>query len=313
VFEFKRELTLQAALGLGAGELVAFTGGGGKTAALRRLARELAEAGRAVAAATTTKVYRQQFAALGEVVVCGDYRSLLAGLRRALAAGGVAAAGREMTPDGKLAGLPAQWVDELWRAGIADYLLVEADGSRGRSLKAPAEHEPVIPGAATLVAPVVGLDVLGRPLTAEFVHRPELVARIAGTAPGSPVTAEVVGKVITHPAGLSKGAPSGARVVPLINKVDGPADLPAARELAEVILSAEVARVVLASCGGERFFCSVAFSGLAVATSGNDSLYRHLRAQILKDNPEFAFRDAQQITADFEKLTAKTKKKDGLS
>jgi len=258
VFGFKLELTLRAALGLADRELVSFTGGGGKTAALRRLALELAEAGRAVVATTTTKVYREQFAGLGEVVVSGDYRSLLAGLRRALASGKVAAAGREMTPDGKLAGLPAEWVDELWWAGIAGYLLVEADGSRGRSLKAPAEHEPVIPGAATLVVPVVGLDVLGRPLTAEFVHRPELVARLAGVAPGSPVTAEVVSKFITHPRGSRKGVPSGARVVPLINKVDGPVEQLAARELAKKILSAgEIRRVVLASCGGKQFFCSV--------------------------------------------------------
>ncbi len=252
---------MRAALGLGGKELVAFVGGGGKSAALARLARELAEAGRTVVAATTTKVYREQFAGLGEVVVCRDYRACLAGLRRALASGKVAAAGREIAPDRKLVGLPAEWVDELWRTGIADYLLVEADGSRGRSLKAPAEHEPVIPGAATLVVPVVGLDVLGRPLTAEFAHRPEIVARIAEVAPGSPVTPTVAGKVIVHPAGLSKGVPPGARVVPLINKVDGPAEQPAARQLAEVLLPAGIERVVLASCGGRQFFCAVITRG----------------------------------------------------
>ncbi|MEW6426016.1 MAG: selenium cofactor biosynthesis protein YqeC [Bacillota bacterium] len=258
---FKLELTLRAALGLADRELAAFTGGGGKTAALRRLGLELAEAGRTVVAATTTKVYREQFAGLGEVVVSGDYRACLAGLRRALASGRVAAAGREIAWDGKLVGLPAEWVDEFWRTKIADYLLVEADGSRGRSLKAPAEHEPVVPGAATLVVPVVGLDVLGRPLTAEFVHRPEIVARIAKAVPGSPVTPAVAGKVIVHPAGLSKGVPPGARVVPLINKVDGPAEQPAARQLAEVLLSAGIERVVLASCGGRQFFCAVVTSG----------------------------------------------------
>ncbi len=52
--------------------------------------------------------------------------------------------------------------------------------------------------------------------------------------------------------------PSGARVGPLLNKMNGPAEQPAARELAEKILSAgEIQRVVLASCGGKQFFCSV--------------------------------------------------------
>lgn len=255
---FEPAETLRAALGLGERELVAFVGGGGKTSALLRLARELSGAGHGVVVTTTTKVYREQFAVLGELVVEDTYRSLLGGLRRALAAGKVAAAGREIAPAGKLAGLPPEWVDELWRDGVAGYLLVEADGSKGRSLKAPAEHEPVIPTAATLVVPVVGVDVLGRPLTAEFVHRPELVARIAGAAPGSPVTAEVAGRVVTHPAGLGKGAPPGARLVPLLNKAQGPAGQQAARELAEVLLAAGIERVALAGRKGEDFFFFVA-------------------------------------------------------
>jgi len=52
---------------------------------------------------------------------------------------------------------------------------------------------------------------------------------------------------------------------------------------------------------------------LVLTTNKNDSLYQHLRAQILKDNPEFASRDAQQIAADFEKLTAKIRKKMGYN
>lgn len=252
---------MRAALGLGEKELVAFTGGGGKTTALRRLALELAGAGQTVVAATTTKVHREQFAGLGEVAVCRDYRSLLVELRRLLAPGEAVAAGRGITPEGKLAGLPAEWVDELWRTGIAAYLLVEADGSRGRSLKAPAEHEPVIPGAATLVVPVLGVDVVGRPLTSEFVHRPEIVARIAGVARGSLVTPAVAGRVVLHPEGLGKGVPSGARLVPLLNKVDGPAGLAAARQLAEFLLSAGLERVVLASCDKEQFCCVTVTSG----------------------------------------------------
>lgn len=108
------------------------------------------------------------------------------------------------------------------------------------------------------MVPVVGLDVLGRPLTAEFVHRPEIAARIAEVAPGSPVTSAVVSKIVAHPAGLGKGVPPRARVVPLINKVDGPSDRPAARQLAEVLLSTGIEQVVLASCGGKQFFCAVA-------------------------------------------------------
>ena len=43
-------------------------------------------------------------------------------------------------------------------------VLVEADAPRGRSLKVPAPHEPVIPASTTLVVVVCALDALGQPL-----------------------------------------------------------------------------------------------------------------------------------------------------
>src|SRR5262249_58238329 len=59
-------------------------------------------------------------------------------------------------------------------------LLNEADGSRGRPFKAPAQHEPAIPSETTVVVPVVGADVFGQMLSAEHVHRPELVSALSG-------------------------------------------------------------------------------------------------------------------------------------
>jgi probable selenium-dependent hydroxylase accessory protein YqeC len=52
----------------------------------------------------------------------------------------------------------------VWCPGVC--ILNEADGSRMRPFKAPAEHEPVIPEETTLVVPVVGADIFGRTLAA---------------------------------------------------------------------------------------------------------------------------------------------------
>ena len=60
---------------------------------------------------------------------------------------------------------------------IADFIIAEADGSRGLPIKAPATHEPVIPPASALVVAVAGLSALGRPLD-EVCHRPELAAAL---------------------------------------------------------------------------------------------------------------------------------------
>ena len=71
--------------------------------------------------------------------------------------------------DDKLKGVDPVIVDPM--RSLADCVLVEADGARSRSLKAPADHEPVIPEFTTLTIVVVGLDVLDQRLDSESVHQ----------------------------------------------------------------------------------------------------------------------------------------------
>jgi molybdenum cofactor cytidylyltransferase len=115
-------------------------------------------------------------------------------------------------------------------------ILNEADGSRMRPFKAPAEHEPVIPPETTLAVPVVGADVFGQPLDAAHVHRAEIVAALTGAPLGAEVTPEIVARTLTHPHGGLKNVPDGARVKVLINKMDALADWAAARATAALLL-----------------------------------------------------------------------------
>jgi molybdenum cofactor cytidylyltransferase len=132
-------------------------------------------------------------------------------------------------------------------------ILNEADGSRMRPFKAPAGHEPVIPVETTLVVIVVGADILGKPLDADHVHRPELVAALCGVPLGTRITPEIVARVLTHPEGGRKGVPVGARVVALINKVESLPDRTAARETAECLLRERgVQSVVLGAVRAEE-------------------------------------------------------------
>ena len=65
---------------------------------------------------------------------------------------------------------------------------VEADGASGRQFKAPAGHEPALPGGVTHVLAVVGLTVLGKPLDSRAIHRPERVRALTDAQAGDPVT-----------------------------------------------------------------------------------------------------------------------------
>jgi probable selenium-dependent hydroxylase accessory protein YqeC len=242
---------LDEALAVSPGEVVAFVGGGGKTAAMFRLAREIAARGAQVLTTTTTHIFAAQIAQAPAHVIAADAtrESLSAALaihRHVLVVGDTDAG------SGRAGGVSLELFTLLrdWFADVC--LLNEADGSRMRPFKAPAAHEPVIPVETTLVVPVVGADVFGRPLDGEHVHRPELVSALSGAPLGAPITPEIVASVLAHPAGGRKNVPAGARVVVLINKVEALPDRKPARDTAERLLGeSAVTAVLLAGVRGE--------------------------------------------------------------
>jgi molybdenum cofactor cytidylyltransferase len=245
-------LTLADALDMRRDEVVALVGGGGKTTAMFRLAREMVARGGVAIATTTTKIFAAQIALApadvpAAAASAARIAAALAAHRQVLVIGGTDPA------TGKADGVSLDLFARL-RAWCPDACLVnEADGSRMRPFKAPAAHEPVIPGETTLVVAFVGADVLGVPLDADHVHRPELVAALSGAACGAPITPEVVARVLLHPAGGRKGVPAAARMVVVVNKVDALAERTPARATAERLLDEPaIDRVLLAAVRGAR-------------------------------------------------------------
>ena len=117
--------------------VTALIGGGGKTTAMYVLAGELAARG-TVICATTTRIRPPEH--LPVLTGAGP-----AEISAALAERGCVCAG-EPAEHGKLAA-PALPVAQL--AQLADYVLIEADGSKGLPVKAHLPHEPVIPAERT--------------------------------------------------------------------------------------------------------------------------------------------------------------------
>jgi len=232
--------TLAGALGLGRQELVAVVGGGGKTSALCLLARELAAAGSRVIVATTTAMFLRELAVIGPVVMDADDGELAVGLIKALARGHAAAAAQLPGKGGKVVGLSPGTLDGLWAEGLVDYLIVEADGSRGKSLKAFGPHEPQVPLATTTIVQVAGLNAIGSPLTDRYVHRAAVLAAALGIPLGSEVTARVFADGLREQLRRLRRAWEGSRVVTLLNKADGPdaeaLGLDVARELLPLAL-----------------------------------------------------------------------------
>ena len=163
--------------------VTAIIGSGGKTTLLRTLSGELP--GRVL---LCTSTHFQGYADLPTVLDPTE-----ADLRKALAAHPIVCAARR-SPTGKLVdcGLPYETL-----ADLADFVLVEADGSRRRPLKAHALHEPVIPPCTRQVICVVGLSGLHRPVS-EVVHRPELFCSLASCTPEDEATPERVARALVQ-------------------------------------------------------------------------------------------------------------------
>lgn len=212
--------------------IVALVGGGGKTGLLSALAPHLASGGRSCLAATTTRLARPVAGSIPPFAYYPDPEAIR------LAGGEALLAIRPPLPEddpGKVRGYTGAEVDALLSRRAADWIVVEADGSAGRPLKAPADHEPVVPSLTACVVAVVGLGCLGKPFGPDTVFRMERVAAITGLAPGDVITPEAVAAVVVHPEGLFRNAPANAARMLFCNQADVPGASAGGRALARCL------------------------------------------------------------------------------
>jgi molybdenum cofactor cytidylyltransferase len=231
-------------LGIRRGNVVSVVGAGGKTTLVYRLAGEAHARGWRVLVTTTTHMGGLPGALSGPVLVAEETPPDGHALEETLDREGRATLlGRRVRED-KLEGIPPEHVDGL--RSLVDLVVVEADGARGRSLKVPAPHEPVVPASSTLVLVMAALDVLGRPLAPEWVHRLELLAGVTGLAPGEAVGEAAVVAALRDPGGYLSRLPPDARSGVFLNKVESEPTLRSARRIAEA-LSPPYGRVLAGS------------------------------------------------------------------
>lgn len=236
-------MRLLDALNLSKTSIISLIGGGGKTTTMFALDREARERGLKTVLTTTTRIYcpnTQEFA----IVASRNSQELFSWVQKKLANFPTVVVGAELASDNKLVGLNPQLVPSLLNAG-ADLVIVEADGAARKPFKAPADHEPVIPEASTVVVPVIGIDCLDKPLLPVYVHRSEIVASLSGINIGDNVTPEVIAKVLTHSFGFRKGLPANCSWIPFINKVENAWALEQARKIAALVGDILPCRVII--------------------------------------------------------------------
>ncbi|MGD0623656.1 MAG: selenium cofactor biosynthesis protein YqeC [Thermodesulfobacteriota bacterium] len=238
-------MTLTEALDIKDREVISLVGGGGKTALMFALGKELSSRRKGIILTTTTKIWEPTPSPDFALFLSDQISETKKWVTASLEAYPCLLIATKRLKSAKLQGITPPWVEEIHTLPGVSIIIVEADGAAGRSLKAPREGEPVLPPNTTLLVPVVGIDILGCPLDEEHVFRSEIAARVLHMPRGSLITKEMVAGLLPE---IIKGRPEGARVIPFINKIDLPGGLEKGKELAKVLLSlrqVKMERVVL--------------------------------------------------------------------
>ena len=240
-------LPLHDALGITRPAVFATVGGGGKTTLLFALAQEAeasdAETGLTVITTTTKMTIPPQGSQLP--LILGTNTAFRAGALDDVQRRGIGAA---VVGSGRGDRDRVRAVDPEWPRGALSLdgvglVAVEADGSAGRPFKAPGPHEPVLPDGVDVVAAVVAVGALGRPLDARSVHRLERVMALSGAAEGDEMTPELIARVLSHPEGGRKSV--GAEASFVVAVTGAARNQEGAQAIAEACLAAGVARIVL--------------------------------------------------------------------
>jgi probable selenium-dependent hydroxylase accessory protein YqeC len=246
----KKVNSLIDALALGSHEHIALVGGGGKTTLMLALAHELRSSGKRVVTSTTTKVWHKEALQYDKVLLVEDHADWKSKRPEALSGEGTVFVGRSILDSGKVDGISASLADEIFHDSDAQYLIVEADGSAGHPLKAPAEHEPVISNSVTMVVALMGIEAVDARLDETIAFRMGEVRKITGLETGGILTPGTLARVFLHPDGLFKGALEAARKAVFLNKGDLVEEARSAEELAEILLAdaaKKIDRVILGS------------------------------------------------------------------
>ena len=199
--------------------LISIVGAGGKTTTMYTLASELAQQGHRVITTTTTNIYFPKQDETDTLIVATETSMLLKMVNAAWKQlHRVTVAGRAIG-SGKIAGLQPDQPYELLMKSGADVVIVEADGARHKMIKAPAEHEPVVPPETNVALLMMNAEAINQPLSGEIAHRPERVAAVLSINQGDILTPALVARLMTSEQGGMKNIPEQAKVYVLITHV----------------------------------------------------------------------------------------------
>ncbi len=226
--------------------MIAFVGAGGKTSAIRRLVLELAGTHPVLVTTSTKLALDEKDLASGHQIVedAGGLITILSEWDREKS---LLLTGSQLPDEPKWDGLPLAQLQDVIEFSREKkvVLLIEADGAAGRSIKAPAAHEPALPHNLDLLVPVVGIDAVGEKLQSALIHRPDQLRKLVQLEDEDALTTGHITTLLKHPEGGLKELPLHAVLKVLVNKVETEEQFAHAMDIARLSLDEPKIRSVV--------------------------------------------------------------------
>ena len=187
---------LKEMFGIKKGDVISVVGAGGKTSFMFKLAEELRKDFK-VLITTSTKIYvpsRNQY----DYMVIGD-DNYLYGARN-----GIYVYSTAINEDNKLVGIDEKSFNKFIHK--FDIIICESDGSKKKPIKGWGEYEPVIHSSTNITVGVLPIDVIGKSVDEENVHRLSKFMELTGTKIGDEISVENIVTVVKSPLGLFKNS-----------------------------------------------------------------------------------------------------------
>lgn len=203
--------------------MIAVQGSGGKTSTVFLLANEFKSMNEASLVSTTTKmgiVSEDKF----------DYLDTF-NEKTKIVDGKIYFTSKSRT-DTKEIGFEPEFFDKIFLDGLFSNIILETDGAKTRSIKAPREDEPVNPKNITHCVGVIGLDSVNKPFDERFCHRKTYMEKIIGNP--EILTTESYAQIINSNRGLFKNSYDAKRFL-ILNKADTEKDVENAMDIIERI------------------------------------------------------------------------------
>jgi molybdenum cofactor cytidylyltransferase len=196
------------------GDVVAFVGAGGKTAALVGLGYELLDLGWRVLATSTCPMPLEQLHLFPHAM---PYQAKPQDISDALSEHGFVLLYESI--EGQRVYPPTiDSIKDFVDTVDSDVFLVEADYAEGLPLKAPFEYEPKIPHDASLVVPIVSLSAVDKPLNNQHIYNAEAIIEKFGFIENAEIRSPWLAQVLRDDEMGLRAVPQAARIVPFVNQ-----------------------------------------------------------------------------------------------